>query len=99
MIHHGPVYLGFRHVVRSVAVWVAFNSLLANFLPNEKRFLQWPRVCRCYVWLVDFVAFNALNFRACLPSLQQEFMGFRRSVRRKVHGWTAEVGVSDDRSA
>ena len=90
MIHRGPEYMGFRHVIRTVCVWIAANSALANLLPNENRFASSPKLRTCYAFLVDFVAINALNLRACLPSLQQEFLGFKRSVKRRVHDWSAE---------
>ena len=81
---HGYTYFYLYRDFRTMCMWVACASFVANFLPNKKRLDAWPRSQHVYVWFIDFVAFVALNFRVCLPSLQQEFMGFRRRWRRRV---------------
>ena len=90
MIVHGPTYMGWRQAIRGVCVWVTGASLLANLLPHDERFQRWPRAHKAYSIAIDLVAFVACNFRVCLPSLQQEFMGFRRTMGRRVHAWTEE---------
>lgn len=71
-----PAWL--RHDLRDLAMWACAASLLANFLPDADRFQRWPRVHGCYVIFVDLIALVALNLRADLPSLDEEFMGFKR---------------------
>ena len=85
--------MGFRYLVRSYCVVVACASLLANFLPPAKWLKRWPRTCHVYTFLVDVVAFVALNLRLCLPSLQQEFLGFRRSMGKRVRAMRSQREV------
>ena len=63
------LYVDLRHDLFRLCAFVASNALLANFLPNERRLRHWPRVCQAYTFLIDVVAFFALNWRKRLPSL------------------------------
>ncbi len=94
---HGPAYLDLRLDFYRVCEFVAINSLLANFLPSH----GWvDRVCIShapekmrhslnftYCLLVDIIAGFGLNWRTHLPSLDQEFIGFKRTVRHKYRNW------------
>ncbi len=80
---HSYTFFYLHRDVRTACCWVAAASLLANFLPRQSAFDRWPRVKITYGYLIDVVAFMALNFRACLPSLQQEFLGFRLNLGRR----------------
>ena len=82
-----PAYIDLLRDLRTVCVFIACNSALANVLPNAKRFNRWPKVKYAYTWLVDMVAACALNWRICLPSLDHEFMGFRNTVRYRYRTW------------
>ncbi len=87
---HSDLHFYLMRDLRTVCMWIAGASLLANFMPHDARLRSWPKLRQGYVFLIDVVAIIALNFRVCLPSLQQEFMGFRKRVKRRVHRWTAE---------
>lgn len=87
---HSFTYFYLWRDLRTACMWIAGSALLANFMPNDKLFEAYPHVRRAYRFLIDVVAFVALNFRVCLPSLQAEFMGFRESRRQRAIDRTQE---------
>ncbi len=84
---HSPFTMGFRYVFFHACAVVAGASLLANLLPRESLLEKRPKLRKFYGFLVDYVAFFALNLRADLPSLDQEFLGFRRHIRHAYRNW------------
>jgi hypothetical protein len=87
MAPHAAFELGVRWVFFHVCFVIATSSLLANFLPDIRYFRNHPRFQLVYSFFVDYVALFALNFRTNLPSLDQEFMGFRRRLRHAYRNW------------
>lgn len=84
---HSALYLDYRHDLFRVCVFIAVNALLANFLPRAARFRK-HRTFQCfYIVVIDLVAAFGLNWRAELPSLNQEFMGFKRRVGYGYRNW------------
>ena len=83
-----------RNDWRDVCEFIATAAIAANFLPRAAKFQRWPKLYSTYTWLVDVVALFACNWRANLPSLDEEFLGFqakctdwlKRRRRRKKHG-------------
>lgn len=88
-----PAWL--RHDVRDVCVFIAFCSLLANFLPRlswlDRSLKRWPSIQGpmhdFYLWLIDMVAFCALNWRVELPSMGFRWFGFARHAKHKYRNW------------
>lgn len=89
-----PAWL--RHDIRDVCCFIATASIIANCLPR----LTWidrmaarhiPKykgpIHDCYVWLVDMVAFCAVNLRIDLPSMDFQFFGFARDAKHAVRNW------------
>lgn len=75
---------GFVWVMYRMSILVAVSSLVANLLPNAERLNKYPRLKQCYLFLIDYIAFFALNWRAQLPSLEQEMLGFRKHVKQLI---------------
>jgi hypothetical protein len=73
------------HVLTEVVFWAA---LVANIMPATVIFRRWRWALAVYCWLVDFVAFLALNWRTRLPSNDLEFLGFRRPAMRWIRKHT-----------
>ena len=69
VVHH-PHLWAFEHVLRYIAYWIAFNSLVNNFLPCDTMLKEVPHMKRRYLALVDANSFFALNFRTIQPSIQ-----------------------------
>lgn len=70
-----------------VCVFIAANALLSNFMPPTVLLRRYPRLHWAYCLLVDLVATFGLNLRTSLPSLDMEFMGFRRAFRHAYRNW------------
>ena len=70
-------WLDFRYLIFRFSVFIAINAMLANLLPNAKCFAKRPSVQCWYEVLVCLIAIFSLNWRACLPSLDAEFLGFK----------------------
>ena len=82
---HGQTYLNIRHDFRNVCEFVFWCALIVNFLPEADRFRKLGRApFYTYLYFVDLLALFALNWRAQLPSLDSEFMGFRRTARHYI---------------
>ena len=84
---HSVAYLNLRHDLWRVCAFVAFNALLANFLPDSRLLRKHHRARYLYEVFVDLVAGFGLNWRTSLPSLDQEFMGFKRIFRHAYRNW------------
>ncbi len=80
-------YLDLRHDFFRVCAFIAANSILANLLPRSSRLGRHRKVHNFYCLVIDLVAFFACNWRVNLPSLDQEFMGFRRTARHAYRNW------------
>lgn len=87
MVVSHETYLGFRWVYFRMCSVVFWAALIANFLPDSRYLTKSPRARNAYEFIVDYVALFALNFRANLPSLEREFMGFKRRVRHAYRNW------------
>ena len=66
-----------RHDFFRVCAWVAFWSLANNFVPPSEPLSRYPRIHAAYGIFILFVAFNALSWRSRIPSLDEEWMGFK----------------------
>ena len=75
-LHHAE-WLDFRHLLFRFCVFISMNALLANLLPRAKHLARWPLLQCWYEVLIALIAIFSLNWRACLPSLDIEFMGCR----------------------
>lgn len=89
-----PAWL--RHDIRDVCVFIAFCSLLNNFMIRISTVDRWaenhaPRfqgpIHDFYVWLVDMVAFCGLNLRAQIPSMDFRWFGFARQAKHAFRNW------------
>ena len=68
-MHHVAIW-ALRHDLRSLAVFSCANAALANCMPSSQRFCRHPRIKLAYEFVVDVIAFFALNWRKRLPSLE-----------------------------
>ena len=84
---YSPFVAGLRWVFFHMCAWVFWSSVIANLLPPVKNFSRHPRWCWWYEFVIDLVAFFALNIRADLPSIEVEAMGFRRKIRHGYRNW------------
>jgi hypothetical protein len=75
-------YASFIGELKDVCVFIAAMSVLANLLPKSAYFRKWPHAYQLYCFTVDFVAACALNWRVCLPSLDNEWMDFHHTFNR-----------------
>ena len=81
MSAHASYLFFLRHDLRSTCVFIAFCALIANFLPKKKHLDGYPRLQFCYCIFIDIVAGFGLNWRYRLPSLDLQFLGFKRPER------------------
>ena len=79
-----PLMMGMRWVFFHVCAGIAVCSLVCNFIPHEARYANRPRALKIYRFFVHYLAFLALNWRHCLPSLDLEFMGFHRGKGKRI---------------
>lgn len=70
-----------------ICAFISANALIANFLPDSNKLRNYPRIRYAYEVLVDVVAGFSLNWRTCLPSLDAEFIGFKRTARHIYRNW------------
>jgi hypothetical protein len=75
-IHHAE-WLLYRHLIFRLAAVIASCSIVANLLPNAKKLDNYPDLQCCYEIVVILVAAIALNWRAHLPGLEAQFLGFK----------------------
>lgn len=80
-------YLVLRHDFFRICSFIAINAFLCNFLPDSAKLARWPRIRFAYEVLVDLMAGFALNWRVRIPSLDQEFIGFRRTASHAYRNW------------
>lgn len=86
-----------RHDLRDIACFIAICSFIANFLPKttwvdaQMKKSPWPALCGpvhdFYLWLIDMVAFCALNWRVELPAMDFQWLGFARNMKHAVRNW------------
>ncbi len=81
------LYADLRHDLFRVCAFIAANSLLCNFLPKSTCLKRFPKLRYGYEILIDLIAGFALNWRIQLPSLDQEFIGFRRAAKHAIRNW------------
>jgi len=78
-----PVARDLLHDFRRFCEFTTLFAILANFLPKAERLDRWPRLCGIYIVFVDLVAGFGMNWRYQLPSLDLEFLGFKRPPLRR----------------
>jgi hypothetical protein len=78
--------LDLRHDFFRICAFIVLCAFVSNFLPDERRVAGYPKTRYVYRAFVDIIAGFGLNWRASLPSLDLEFMGFRVRRRRKIGG-------------
>lgn len=81
------MFLDLWHDFYRVCAVIAVCSIAANFLPAASKLDAIPKLKSLYCVFVDLVAGFGGNWRADLPSLAMEFMGFRRKVRHGIRNW------------
>lgn len=64
-----------HQVVDTVTATVTVASIVCNFLPKSTVFADYPRVKKAYETSINFVIGLALNYRQCMPSLNQHIPG------------------------
>jgi hypothetical protein len=87
---HSAAYFDLRHDFFRVCAFVFWNALLCNFLPSSVLLRKYPKTRYCYEVLVDLVAGFGLNWRTKLPSLDAEFLGFKRIAQQTYRSWRPE---------
>lgn len=81
------IIFGIMSIFYHLCVVISCASLVANFLPNARFLNHYPKIQAFYLLLVDWIALLALNFRADLPSLDKEILGFKRKFRHAYRNW------------
>lgn len=103
-MHKHIAIMNLWHDFRDVCVFISVNSVIANFLPKTSTLKNGPHwLYLSYCYLVDLIAAFAMNWRTQLPSLDAEFLGFRRMTRHYVRNrmqdfadWRHRDTFSDD---
>jgi hypothetical protein len=75
-LHHLE-WIYIRAVLFRLASIIAVCSGIANILPNERILAKRPLAQSVYEVAIFIIATLSLNWRARLPSLHAEFLGFR----------------------
>jgi hypothetical protein len=81
------ISFGIMSIFYHLCVVISCASLVANFLPSARLLNHYPKVKAIYLLIVDWIALLALNFRADLPSLDKEILGFKRRFRHAYRNW------------
>jgi len=87
MIAPGMAISLLRHDLFRVTAFIAGCAFIKNFLPSSRMFSSIPRLCWWYELFVDVVSLFALSWRAQSPSLEMEFLGFKRTTRHAIRNW------------
>lgn len=64
-----------HQIIDAVTATVTVASFACNLLPKSTVFEDYPRVKKLYETSINFVIALALNFRQCMPSLNQHIPG------------------------
>jgi hypothetical protein len=83
LIAHGAMYLDLRGDLFRLSVLIAGCALVKNFLPQTEKYQNRPRVHSTYCFIVALISFCGLSWRCRQPSLDLEFMGFKRRRRKE----------------
>jgi hypothetical protein len=81
------ISFGIMSIFYHLCVVISCASLVANFLPNARFLNHYPKLQALYLLLIDWIALLALNFRADLPSLDKEILGFKSRFRHAYRNW------------
>jgi hypothetical protein len=76
-----PFATGIWNIIKFVLINAGICSLICNILPKAKR------TDGAYHFFIDVMSFCAFNWRACLPSLDLHFLGFKRHVRHGIRNF------------
>jgi hypothetical protein len=82
VVRYSPLIMGYRWVWFHFCELVTLCAIGINFMPRESRFDGRPLLLATYRFVVHYIAFFACNWRARLPSLDLEFMGFKKALPR-----------------
>lgn len=76
-----------RQDIFHICAFITINAFVANFLPDANKLRNYPRIRYAYEVLVDVIAGFSLNWRTSLPSLDAEFIGFKRTAKHIFRNW------------
>jgi hypothetical protein len=94
---HSAAYVDLRYDLFRVCAFVAANALLCNFLPPSVKLKKYPKTRYCYEVLIDLMAGFALNWRTQIPSLDGEFIGFKRVAVHTYRNWLQSKADAKER--
>ncbi len=81
------LYFNLRYDFLWVCVFIVVNAVIGNLWPNSEHLKNWPKLRYFYEMLIDVNSAFALRWRAQMPSLDKEFLGFRREIKHAYRNW------------